>query len=93
MKHGGIMKKVNKFPYKRVRIIWQDIVTDASWFDSLEDVDKLNFQWCEDIGYLYSKDKKSVKIFTSFKYDGDKLSVGTVTVYPRFNVKKIEVLK
>ena len=82
-----------KFKYKRVKIIWQDIITDASWFDSLEDVEKLTFQWCEDIGYLFSKDSKMVKIFTSFNYDGDKLSVGTVTVYPRAVVKKIEVLK
>ena len=89
MTHGG--KK--KFKYKRVKIIWQDIITDASWFDSLEDVEKLTFQWCEDIGYLFSKDTKTVKIFTSFNYDGDKLSVGTVTVYPRSVVKKIEVLK
>ena len=82
-----------KFKYKRVKVIWQDIVTDASWFDSLEDVEKLNFQWCEDIGYLFSRDTKTVKIFTSFNYDGDKLSVSTVTVYPRSVVKKIEVLK
>ena len=89
MKAGG----TPKFKYKRVKIIWQDIVTDPSWFDSLEGVNKLNFQWCEDIGYLFSKDTKTVKIFTSFNYDGDKLSVGTVTVYPRSVVKKIEVLK
>ena len=89
MKAGG----TPKFKYKRVKIIWQDIVTDPSWFDSLEDVEKLTFQWCEDIGYLFSKDTKTVKIFTSFNYDGDKLSVGTVTVYPRSVVKKIEVLK
>ena len=89
MKHGT----KQKFKYKRVKIIWQDIITDASWFDSLEDVEKLTFQWCEDIGYLFSKDTKTVKIFTSFNYDGDKLSVGTVTVYPRSVVKKIEVLK
>jgi hypothetical protein len=89
MKHGT----KPKFKYKRVKIIWQDIITDASWFDSLEDVEKLTFQWCEDIGYLFSKDTKTVKIFTSFNYDGDKLSVGTVTVYPRAVVKKIEVLK
>ena len=82
-----------RFKYKRVKVIWQDIITDASWFDSLEDVEKLTFQWCEDIGYLFSKDSKMVKIFTSFNYDGDKLSVGTVTVYPRAVVKKIEVLK
>ena len=89
MKAGG----TPKFKYKRVKIIWHDIVTDASWFDSLQDVEKLNFQLCEDIGYLFSKDAKTVKIFTSFNYDGDKLSVGTVTVYPRSVVKKIEVLK
>ena len=89
MKHGT----KPKFKYKRVKVIWQDIITDASWFDSLEDVDKLNFQWCEDIGYLFSKDIKTVKIFTSFNYDGDKLSVGNVTVFPRSIVKKIEILK
>ena len=66
MKAGG----TPKFKCKRVKIIWQDIVTDASWFDSLQDVDKLNVQWCEDIGYLFSKDTKTVKIFTSFNYDG-----------------------
>ena len=82
-----------KFKYKRVKVIWQDIVTDASWFDSLEDVEKLSFQWCEDVGFLFSKDKKTVKIFTSFNYDGDKLSVGTVTVFPTKIVRKIEVLK
>ena len=49
MKHG--IKP--KFKYKRVKIIWQDIITDASWFDSLGDVEKLTFQWCEDIGYLF----------------------------------------
>ena len=90
MKHGTTKPK---FKYKRVKIIWQDIITDASWFDSLGDVDKLNFQWCEDVGFLYSKDTKTVKIFTSFNYDGDKLSVGNVTVFPRSVVKKIEVLK
>ena len=89
MKAGG----TPKFKYKRVKIIWQDIITDASWFDSLEDVEKLNFQWCEDIGYLFSRDTKTVKIFTSFNYDGNKLNIGNVTVYPRSVVKKIEVLK
>ena len=89
MKAGG----TPKFKYKRVKIIWQDIITDASWFDSLEDVEKLTFQWCEDIGYLYYKDSKVVKIFTSFTYDENKLSIGNITAYPRSVVKKIEVLK
>ena len=85
MKAGG----TPKFKYKRVKIIWQDIVTDASWFDSLQDVDKLNFQWCEDIGYLYSKDTKTVKIFTSFNYDGDKLSEHNLLASQSINKKNI----
>ena len=82
-----------KFKYKRVKIIWQDIVTDPSWFDNISDVEKLTYAWCEDVGYLFSKDAKMLKIFTSYSYDGDKLSIGTVTVFPRSVVKKIEVLK
>ena len=82
-----------KFKYKRVKIIWQDIVTDPSWFDNISDVEKLTYAWCEDVGYLFSKDAKMLKIFTSYSYDGDKLSIGTVTVFPRSIVKKIEVLK
>jgi len=42
---------------------------------------------------LYSKDEKMLKIFTSYSYDGDKLTIGNVTVFPRSVVKKIEVLK
>ena len=82
-----------KFKYKRVTIIWQDIVTNPEWFEDLSDVDKLTYSWCEDTGYLYYKDKKMLKIFSSFSYDGDKLTVGTVTTFPRCVVKKIEVLK
>ena len=82
-----------KFKYKRVKIIWQDILTCPNWYDDLTDVDKLTYSWCEDTGYLYSKDKKMLKIFTSYSYDGDKLSIGTITVFPRSVVKKIEVLK
>ena len=89
MKPGG----KPKFKYKRVKIIWQDIVTDPSWYDSLEDVEKLTYSWCEDIGYLFSKDTKTVKIFTSFTFDENKLSIGNITAYPRSVVKKIEVLK
>ena len=82
-----------KFKYKRVKIIWQDIVTDPSWYDSLEDVEKLTYSWCRRYRLFISKDNKMVKIFTSYSYDGDKLTVGTITVFPRSVVKKIEVLK
>ena len=31
IKRGGSMKKVNKFKYKRVRLYWQDIVSNPEW--------------------------------------------------------------
>ena len=90
MKAGGIPK----FKYKRVKIIWQDIVTNPEWFEDLTDVDRLSYSWCEDTGYLLSKDPKKVIIFASHSFDDDgSLTVGNTTVYPRSVVKKIEVLK
>ena len=47
----------------------------------------------QDICYLYYKDSKVIKIFSSFSFDGNKLSIGNVTAYPRCVVKKIEYLK
>ena len=52
MKHGT----KPKFKYKRVKIIWQDIVSSSSWYDDLKDVDDFTYSWCEDIGYLYYKE-------------------------------------
>ena len=89
MKHGT----KPKFKYKRVKIVWVDITSSSSWYDDLKDVDDFTYSWCEDIGYLYYKDSKVVKIFTSYSYDGDKLTIGTITVFPRSVVKKIKVLK
>ena len=56
-----------KLPYKKVRIIWVDICSSSQWYDDLADVDKFSYRWCEDIGYLYYKDSKVVKIFTSLE--------------------------
>jgi len=89
MKNTG---KEKKFKYKRVRLYWQDIVSNSEWM-TLDKAKDQTFSWCEDTGYLYYKDKKMLKIFTSYSYDGDKLTIGTVTTFPRSVVKKIEVLK
>jgi len=82
-----------KFKYKQVRITWIDIYNNNAWFDSFEDVEKMTYAFCQDTGYLYSKDSKMVKIFTSYSFDNDKLTVGNVTVFPRSVVKRIEVIK
>ena len=90
---GGNMKKQNKFKYKRVRLYWQDIVSNPEWLTLSKAKDQV-YSWCEDTGYLLHKDQKKVIIFASHSFDDDgELTVGNTTVYPRSVVKKIEVLK
>ena len=92
-KRGGKMKKSNKFPYKRVKIYWLDIVSNSEW-SSLEKAKSEVPSICEDTGYLLYKDQKKLIIFASHSFDDDgTLTVGNTTVYPRSVVKKIEVLK
>tara|TARA_R100001082_G_scaffold21989_1_gene10581 strand:+ start:130 stop:393 length:264 start_codon:yes stop_codon:yes gene_type:complete len=87
------MKKPNKFNYKRVRLYWQDIVSNPEWLTLAKAKDQM-YSWCEDTGYLLHKDQKKVIIFASHSFDDDgELSVGNTTTYPRSVVKKIEVLK
>ena len=87
------MKKQNKFKYKRVRLYWQDIVSNPEWLTLAKAKDQV-YSWCEDTGYLLYKDQKKVIIFASHNFDDDgELTVGNTTVYPRSVVKKIEVLK
>ena len=61
---GGHMKKVKKFKYKRVRIYWQDIVSNPEWM-TLEKAKDQVYSWCEDRGYLLYKDQKKLIIFAS----------------------------
>ena len=87
------MKKPNKLKYKRVRLYWQDIVSNPEWLTLAKAKDQM-YSWCEDTGYLLHKDQKKVIIFASHSFDDDgELSVGNTTTYPRSVVKKIEVLK
>ncbi len=59
IKRGGIMKKPNKFPYKRVRLYWQDIVSNSEWMTLAKAKDQV-YSWCEDTGYLLYKDQKKL---------------------------------
>ena len=82
-------KQSNKLPYKKVRIIWQDICSSSNWYDDLQDVDNFDFSWCEDIGYLYEKTPKKITIFSSYSYECNQLTFVNISFYPRCVVKKI----
>ena len=91
MKSTG--KKIKKFKYKRVKIYWQDIVSNPEWMTLNKAKDQV-YSWREDTGYLLFKDSRRVIIFASHSFDDDgELTVGNITVYPRGVVKKIERLE
>jgi hypothetical protein len=84
----------NKFPYAHVKITWWDITqSNEAWIDK-DDILKNDISVCEDTGYIFSKTKDKLWLFTSYSYDEDKsLSVGGLTVFPVKVIKKIERIK
>lgn len=87
-------KKTNKFPYPHVKLTWWDIQSaNESWIEE-EDILTNDIAVCEDTGYIFSKSKDKLWLFTSYSYDDDKkLSVGGLTVFPLKTIKKIERIR
>ena len=51
-------------PFPKVRVEWIDCVSDSGWANDKE-FDKMSLARPINEGWLYSKDKKSVKLFAS----------------------------
>ena len=78
-------------PYPRVRVEWIDCVSDSGWATDKE-FDKMKLAKPVNEGWLYSKDKTSVKLFASYDQDEDGITFGDRTMIPRQWVKKIQKL-
>ena len=79
-------------PYPKVRVEWIDCVSDSGWATEKE-FDKMKFARPVNEGWLYSKDKNSVKLFASYDREDDgSFSFGDRTMIPRQWVKKIQKL-
>ena len=52
-------------PYPRVRVEWIDCVSDSGWATDKE-FDRMKFAKPINEGWLYSKDKNSIKLFASY---------------------------
>ncbi len=79
------------FPYKRVRIDWIDIITEGGWGTDKE-FDKMSLATPVNEGWLYSKDKNSIKLFASYDKDDDGITFGDRTMIPLPWVKKVTKL-
>ena len=79
-------------PYPKVRVEWIDCVSDSGWATDKE-FDRMRLARPVNEGWLYSKDKKSIKLFASYyREDDGSFSFGDRTTIPRAWVKKIQKL-
>ena len=78
-------------PYPRVRVEWIDWVSDSGWATDKE-FDRMKFAKPINEGWLYSKDKTSLKLFASYDKDEDGITFGDRTMIPVPWVKKVTKL-
>ena len=78
-------------PYPKVRVEWIDCVSDSAWATDKE-FDKMKLASPVNEGWLYSKDKKSIKLFASYDKDDDGITFGDRTMIPVPWVKKVTKL-
>ena len=76
-------------PYHKVRVEWVDCTSDSGWATNKE-FDKMRLAKPVNEGWLYSKDKNSIKLFASYDKDEDGYVFGDRTMIPRAWVKKIQ---
>ena len=82
-------ESAHDIPYQRVRVEWIDCVSDSGWATDKE-FDRMKFAKPINEGWLYSKDKTSLKLFASYDKDDDGITFGDRTMIPRHWVKKIQ---
>jgi len=79
-------------PYSKVRVEWMDILSDSGWADDKQ-FNKMKLAFPVNEGWLYTKDKKAVKLFASYDRDEDgSLTFGDRTMIPLACVKRIQKL-
>jgi len=84
-----ITEKTPDIPFQKVRVEWVDCVSDSGWANERE-FDKMKLSYPVNEGWLYSKDKTSIKIFASYDKDDDGITFGDRTMIPRAWVRKIQ---
>ena len=79
-----------EIPFPKVRVEWIDCVSDSGWANDRE-FDKMRLARPINEGWLYFKDKNSIKLFASYdKEDDGSFTYGDRTMIPRAWGKKIQ---
>ena len=80
----------NDIPYSKYRIEWLDILSDSGWATDRE-FNRMKLAFPVNEGWLFSKDRHTVKIFASYDRDADTkdITFGDRTMIPLACVKKM----
>ena len=80
----------NEIPYSKYRIEWMDILSDSGWADEKQ-FSRMKLAFPVNEGWLFSKDRDTVKIFASYDRDADTkdITFGDRTMIPLACVKKM----
>ena len=80
----------NEIPYSKYRIEWMDILSDSGWADEKQ-FNRMKLAFPVNEGWLFSKDRYTVKIFASYDRDPDTkdITFGDRTMIPLSCVKKM----
>ena len=83
----------NDIPYSKYRIEWADALSDSGWADDRE-FTKMKLAKPINEGWVFSKDKNSVKIFASYDKDPstNEITFGDRTMIPTSWVLKMTKL-
>ena len=88
-----IPSQPDTIPYSKYRIEWIDILSDSGWAEEKE-FNKMKLATPVNEGWLYSKDKESIKVFASYDKDDDgTFTFGDRTMIPMACVKKMTRIK
>jgi len=76
-------------PFPKYRVLWVDCVSDSGWANET-DFKKMKLATPVNEGWIFSKDKDSVKMFASYdKEDDGSFTFGDRTMIPRAWVRKM----
>ena len=84
----------NDIPYSKYRIEWIDILSDSGCASDKE-FNRMKLATPVNEGWVYSKDKNTVKVFASYDKDEDtkEITFGDRTIIPIACIKKITKLQ
>ena len=85
--------KQNHFRYQRVEIVWYDICNaDGSWLTEAEVLNHTLAE-CVSVGFMFSKTRNTVKIFSSWSFNKDhSIDFADVVAIPAGCIKSITVI-